>query len=294
METIAIRVSRHSIFYSPLIGTIAADFLEEEGLKGIYSVLQPGQRSRHLLASGEVEVMQSAVGSNFGPMEKGEETLPVHFAQINRRDGFFLAARAPEEPFEWKQLEGKSLIADHGGQPMLMLRYALAQEGVDWSKIDVIDAGSVSEMDAAYREGRGDFIHQQGPAPQQLQEEGLAHVVASVGAAMPEVAFSSLAATPEFLQTEKAKAFTRAYRKSREWVRTADAEEVAFAEKPFFPGLSHHALEHAIEAYRDLGCWEGDVAIPEDLYEQALEVFLAGGAITKRHPYSSVVVPPPD
>lgn len=293
MEKIAIMVSRHSAFYSPLIGTIAAGFLEEEGLQGTYAALPPGQRSRTLLASGEVEVMQSAVGSNFGPMEKGERNLPAHFAQINRRDGFFLAARAPEEPFAWSQLEGKTLLADHGGQPLLMLRYACKQQGVDWSKIDVVDAGAVGEMDAAYRDGRGDFVHQQGPAPQQLQHEGLAHVAASVGAAMPEVAFSSLAATREFLQTDKAKAFTRAYRKSREWVRTADVEEVAFAEAPFFPDVSQHALEHAIEAYRELGCWEGDIVIPEDLYNQAVEVFVSGGAVASAPRYDEVVAPPP-
>ena len=226
-------------------------------------------------------------------MEAGETDLPVHFAQINTRDGFFIAARAPEERFDWKQLEGHGFLADHGHQPMLMLRYAGAQQGVDWSRVEMIDAGSPAEMDAAYREGRGDFIHQQGPAPQQLQEDGYTHVSACVGAAMPPVAFSSLCATREFLATDKAKRFTRAYRKAREWVRTADVEEIAFAERPFFAELDLHPLEHAIEAYRELGCWEGDIAIPEDLYEQALEVFLHGDAIKKRHAYGDVVVEPP-
>ena len=293
MEKIAIMVSRHSAFYSPLIGTIAGEFLAQEGLEATYATLQPGQRSRHLLASGEVDVMQSAVGSNWGPMAAGETNLPRHFAQINRRDGFFLAARDPAEPFDWKQLEGRNLIADHGGQPMLMLRYATAQQGVDWSKINVIDAGGVDAMDAAFREGQGDFVHQQGPAPQQLEIDSAAQVVASVGAAMPAVAFSSLAATSEFLQSDRALAFTRAYRKSCEWARTADVEEVAFAEKPFFPEIGQHALEAAIRAYRELGCWEGDIEIPRDLYQQALEVFLRGDAIRERFAYEDVVSPPP-
>jgi hypothetical protein len=41
-----------------------------------------------------------------------------------------------------------------------------------------------------------------------------------------------------------------------------------------------------------LGCWEGGLAIPRDLYEQALEVFLYAGAITRRWAYDEVVAPP--
>lgn len=292
-ENIAVMVSRHAAFYSPLIASIAAGFLEREGLQATYAVLQPGQRSRHLLASGEVDVMQSAVGSNWGPMEAGETELPVHFAQINTRDGFYLASRQARSDFSWKDLEGSKLLADHGGQPMLMLRYAAREQGVDWSKIEVLDRGGVDEIDRAFRSGEGDFVHQQGPAPQQLEQEGVAHTVASVGEAMPAVAFSSLAATRAFVQSEKGRAFMRAYAQARAWVQTTSAAEIAAAERDYFPQADLSALQAAIERYQRIGTWQGDVAIPPDLYEQALEVFLSGGAITRRHPYAEVVVAPP-
>ncbi len=290
---IAIMVARHSAFYSPVIAAIAAGFLEQDGIEASYAVLQPGQRSRHLLASGQVDIMQSAVGSNWGPMEQGETDLPLHFAQINRRDGFFLAARKPKGKFQWRDLEGASLLADHGHQPLLMLKYAAHVQQVDWDKIKVIDAGSVEEIDAAFRAGKADYVHQQGPAPQQLESEGLGSVVASVGEAMPPVAFSSLMATREFLAGDAARAFVRAYRKSREWVRKAPAEEVAAKEASYFPGIDQGVLATTIRRYQRLGCWEGELGISRDLYEQALEVFLHGGAISKRHPYEEVVAPPP-
>ena len=294
MQPIAIMVSRHSAFYSPLIGAIAGGFLAEEGLEASYAVLEPGQRSRHLLAAGEVEVMQSAVGSNWGPMERGETDLPVHFAQINTRDGFFLSSREGRSGWSWKDLEGAELLADHGGQPMLMLRYAAKQQGVSWDRVKVFDGGGVDAMDAAFRAGRGAYIHQQGPAPQQLADDGMAHVVASVGEAMAPVAFSSLSATRAFVASEKARAFTRAYSRSREWVRTAAAAEIAAKEQSFFPKVSASALTAAIARYQALGCWEGDVAIPPELYEQALEVFLSGGAIRTRFSYGTVVAQPPE
>jgi len=292
-DALRIMVSRHSAFYSPLISTIAGGFLSEQSIEATYDVLQPGQRSHILLREDEVDVMQSAVGSNWGPMEKGETGLPVHFAQINRRDGFFLAARERDPEFHWKKLEGATLLADHGRQPLLMLQYAAREQGVGWDKIQAIDAGSVEEIDAAFRAGRADYVHQQGPTSQQLEHDGVGYVVASVGAAMPAVAFSSLLATREFLGTDRARAFMGAFRASRQWVRSASAEEIAAKEASFFPDIDRQVLVATIAAYQKLGCWAGDPAIPRDLYEQALDVFLHGNAIASRHPYEDVVVPPP-
>ena len=50
-------------------------------------------------------------------------------------------------------------------------------------------------------------------------------------------------------------------------------------------------LAAAIAAYQDLGCWEGGIAIPEDLYEQALTVFEHAGEIRRRHAYGEVCTP---
>ena len=102
-----IMVSRHSVFYSPLIATIAGGFLERHGLAAEYAILAAGQRSSALIGAGSVDIMQSAVSSNWKPMERGESPLPVHFAEINRRDGFFLVAREPDAAFEWKNSPGK-------------------------------------------------------------------------------------------------------------------------------------------------------------------------------------------
>src|SRR5690349_14083026 len=106
-----IMVARHSAFYSPVISTIAGGFLKDEGLNATYDVLPAGGRSHLLIRDGAVDIMQSAVSSNWRLIDAGEEPRPIHFAQINRRDGFFLAARHSRE-FAWKDLEGATLLAD--------------------------------------------------------------------------------------------------------------------------------------------------------------------------------------
>jgi NitT/TauT family transport system substrate-binding protein len=277
---IRVMASRHSAFYSPLLA--AVNMLRDEGHDVPYSVLAPGQRSHALLRDGEIDIMQSAVSSNWSAGEQGIDPLPVHFAQINRRDGFFLIGRRPEPDFQWTNLEGRVLLADYGAQPLAMLKYAVRHNGVDWLKIRIMDAGSADSMATAFSGGAGDYVHLQAPI-------AAGEIVASVGASMPPVAFSSLCCARDFQKTEAYRVFLPAYAKAREWVRSAPPGDVAAGEADFFPGVPFETLTHAIRAYQQLGCWEGSIEIPRDLYEQALEVFSTIGAITRQHPYEEVV-----
>jgi NitT/TauT family transport system substrate-binding protein len=275
-----IMASRHSAFYSPLL--CAVEFLKREGHEATYGVLGPGQQTYALIRDGAADIIQSAVSSNWNARERGVEPLPVHFAQINRRDGFFLAARAADPEFAWKKLEGATLLADHGPQPLAMLKYAVKHNGVEWSRIKVVNAPTPEKMIAAFRDGRGDYLHVQAPI-----RAGVA--VASVGAAMPPVAFSSLCCARQYRKTEACGAFVATYRRAREWVRSSPAGEVAAAETSFFPDVPAELLADAIARYQAIGCWDGEIEIPRDLYEQAIAVFVEARQITWRHPYEEVV-----
>jgi NitT/TauT family transport system substrate-binding protein len=294
MTNLRIMVSRHSAFYSPLLATFAGGFLQAEGLSGSYQVLPAGRTVGEFLAAGEVEVAQSAVSYSWSVLEKGKQPGVVHFAQINQRDGFFIAARQRAPAFAWNRLLEGRLMYVHGGQPEAMLRYALHKHGVDLSGVSGIDAGGTDAMLQAFRGGQGDYFHEQGPYPQQLEVEGHAQVVAAVGDAVGPVAFSSLAATREWLTRPEARGFMRAYRKARAWVRGAPAPEVAASLQSLFPGIAREALVRGLEAYQRLGCWDGEAVIDPAHYERALDVFQHAGLISRRHAFADMVVAPPD
>ena len=285
--------SRFSAFYSPLIATEVADFLKSEGLEAEFSVATPERPARAGLEGGTLDLIQSAVSASFSPLERGEGSDLVHFAQINQRDGFFLAGRTPDPDFAWAKLEGAGVLVDHGAQPLAMFKYAAHKQGLDYDAMRAIDAGGPDAMAAAFRKGDGDYVHLQGPGSQQLEADGVGHVVASVGEAIGPVAFSSLCATRAWLEAETARAFTRAYSKARAWVRESPPERVAEAEARWFPGIERAALTRTIAAYQGLGCWGGSIEIPRAAYEVTLDVFQHSGLIAKRHPYEAVVVTPP-
>src|SRR5215471_12857658 len=105
-ETLRIMVYRHSVFYSPLIAAIAGGFLKEEGLDAEYFPKPPQKNQYEMFRRGEVDIMQAAVSTSWDPLSKGIRDIPVHFAQINQRDGFFITRRGSGSSFDWNQLEG--------------------------------------------------------------------------------------------------------------------------------------------------------------------------------------------
>ncbi len=292
-DEISIQFTRFSAFYSPLIATIAGGFLQEEGFQPRHSVAPPGTSAIEGLANGTAHVCQSAPSQGFGPLEKGQPPPAVHFAQINEKDGFFLTARAPDPAFTWDKLRGKKVLVDHGGQPLAMFKYACHRRGLDYAAINAVNIPS-GQMDQTFRKGEGDYIHQQGPAPQQLEHDGVGHVVASVGDAIGPCAFSSLAARREWLPTDTAKRFMRAYRRARAWLITTPAAKVAEAEAAFFPAIDRAVLAATIACYQKLGCWTPHVAITRPAFDVALDVFQHSRLITMRHRYEDVVAAPPD
>jgi NitT/TauT family transport system substrate-binding protein len=292
-QDISIQFTRFSAFYSPLIATMAGGFLEQEGLRAKHSVSAPGVSAITGLVDGSVQVAQSAPSQGFGPLEQGKVPPVLHFAQINEMDGFFLAGRAAEPQFSWTNLKGKKLIVDHGVQPMAMFKYACHKRGLDVKDIELIDAGTTERMVEAFKKGDGDYVHLQGPGPQQLEHADVAHIVAALGPAIGPCAFSSLAATREWLASDAAKRFMRAYRKARAWLLATPAADVAKAEVSFFPDVDMGALTKTIATYQKLGNWTPHVEITRPAWEATNDIFLHAGLIKKRHRYEDVIAPPP-
>ncbi|MDH4323764.1 MAG: ABC transporter substrate-binding protein, partial [Betaproteobacteria bacterium] len=242
MAKIRIQFTLFSAFYSPLISAMSGGFLKAEGLDPEWSVSPPGVSAIASLKDGSAHVVQSALSQGFTSLDKGEAPAAVHFAQVNEMDGFFLTARKPDPAFSWRKLEGADVVMFKGGQPLAMFKYACHKAGIDFAKIRPLTPGGAAEIDKAFRDGEGQYVQQQGPYPQQLQADGVGHIVAQVGKQIGPCGFSSLAATREWLKTGMAKAFMRAYRKTRVYMNETPAAEIARAEKPFFPKIDEAVL----------------------------------------------------
>jgi NitT/TauT family transport system substrate-binding protein len=293
LEKINIQFTLFSAFYSPLISTMSGGFLKAEGLDPDWSVAPPGISALAALEDGSAHVVQSALSQGFTTLNKGETPATVHFAQVNEMDGFFLTGREADPGFTWDKLEGAELVMFGGGQPLDMFKYACHKAGIDFSKINAITAGGAADIDKAFRAGQGQYVQQQGPFPQQLVADGVGHIVAQVGPQIGPCGFSSLATTRDWLKTDMAKAFMRAYKKTRAYMNETPAAEIAKAEKPYFPNIDETVLADCIATYQTLGCWTPHVEITRAAYEVTLDVYEYAGLLNERYAYEQVCAEPP-
>jgi len=293
VEKIDIQFTLFSAFYSPLISAMSGGFLKAEGLEPVWSVAPPGKSALTALDDGTAHVVQSALSQGFTLLNKGETPTAVHFAQINEMDGFFLTARQADPVFTWNKLQGAEVILFKGGQPLDMFKYACHEAGIDFKKIKPVYLGGADEMDKAFRSGQGQYVQQQGPFPQQLQADGVGHIVAQVGKQIGPCGFSSLAAKRDWLTSDMAKAFIRAYTMTRSYMLATPAMEIAEAEKPYFPNVDVQVLADCIASYQQLGCWTPHVEITQAAYEKTLDIYEYNGLLKQRWRYDQVCAAPP-
>ena len=270
---------------------MSGGFLKQEGLDPEWSVSPPGVSAIAALEDGSAHVIQSALSQGFNSLGKGETPKAVHFAQVNEMDGFFITAREADPDFTWDRLEGAEVVMFKGGQPNAMFKYACHKAGIDYDKIVPVTPGGAADIDTAFRDGKGAYVQQQGPFPQQLEKDGIGHVVAQVGKQIGSCGFSSLAATAEWLESDMAKAFVRAYAKTRVYMNETPAAEIARAEKPYFPNTDEDVLADCIATYQKLGCWTPHVEITKPAYEVILDVFEHYGTLKERYSYEQVCAP---
>ena len=290
MATIKIMAIRHSAFYAPLLMTIKGGYLEKQGLQPEYQLATPDNPIEKNLLAGTAHLSQSAPAVSFKALEQGQQLDIVHFAAINNRDGFYLTAREPLQDFQWRHLHGQQVLVDHLFQPYATLRYVMHIHAADFDQVDKIDAGDVDAIDRAFRQGQGSFVHQQGPAPQQLEKDGKGHIVASIGEALGPIAFSSLCATREWLQTDMARSFLHAYQQAMDAVVDMPSTDICKLIHPMLPDIDQDVLTRTLDDYKKLKTWDKDISIDSMSYKNLLKVFLHSGYITRAHPQESCVL----
>ncbi len=297
MSLVNIEFTLFSAFYSPLILTMGGGFLKQEGLEYTWTVSPPGKSAIQGIIDGTADVIQSAPSQGFNPQHStiGSAQPEIrHFAQINEMDGFFISGRKADPDFQWKKLEGAEVVMFKGGQPNVMFRYACHKAGIDYDSIIPITPGGPKAIDDAFRNGEGQYVQQQGPFPQQLEANNMASILSMSGPLVGECAFSSLAASKQWLETDEAEAFCQAYRKAREFINYAEAKEIAEIQLPFFPQTTFDILESCIKSYQKLGCWTSHIEITKQAFDATQDIYIRMGSLSEKIPYYKVCSLPPE
>ena len=182
VERVRLVETFRNLFYTPIYVAVAGGFLYREGLNVLFSTA-PGDRSPiAMLGDGTADIVQSGISRSLMALDEGQDDAPLHFAEINQRDGFFLVSRGPAESWTWKDLEGSRLIpVGFTPVPWTSLRSAMRTNGVDLDRVRLIEGLSAEESIENFRAGEADYVHLPHPQAQQLIDEGAGHLATAVG-----------------------------------------------------------------------------------------------------------------
>ncbi|MBI9083243.1 MAG: ABC transporter substrate-binding protein [Desulfobacterales bacterium] len=295
-KTLRIAEAARSVFYIPILATVEAGFLAQEGYEGILGP-EPGKGADRLkqLNQGIVDVLGNTPTLSFLWLEQQVQgDLPVQVATVNHRDGFFLVGRKAGDDFRWKDLEGAGLVTSNFSlQPLASLRLCLSEiPGVDADKIRLLnDYANMALAAQAFRDGVGDFVHLQEPFASVLVEDGVGFLAASVGESLGPLAFSTLAMSRKFIRerADAAEAFMRAYHATLRWLDASTPEEIVSAIIRLFEGTSHNVLVRSVKNCKAIGCWQPDPVISRESYERMVDMWIQAGHMKRRYPFEQVV-----
>ena len=282
-----------SIFYTPIYVSVAGGFLEQEGLDVEFSTCPPP--FPHPLAAlhhDAADIVQSGIMRSIIASDWGAETVPLHFAKINSRDGFFIVGREPQETFDWETLRGSRVIpVGFSPMPWASFQFALRKHGLEPSELDLKLGLSLDDAVASFREGEAEFVHVAEPVVQQLISDGAGHLLTALAQENGHLAYSSFAATHRFLaaREDTAARFTSGFTKALRWLKSAAPGDAAGAVSEFFPDTSKEVLASAIGRYQSQEQWPSDAVLEQPEYDSLHEILLSAGMCRMRQPYEKVV-----
>ena len=282
-----------TLFYTPIYVSVAGGFLEKEGLDVDFKTC-PAEFAHPLSAlnRGGADIVQSGIMRSIIASDWGAETVPVHFAEINSRDGFFVLSRTKQELFHWKSLKGAKLIpVGFSPMPWASLQFALRRHGVEPTELNLVTGLNLDEAMAAFREGQADYIHVPQPAAEQLLDDGTGHLAVALGPENGPLAYSSFAATNHFLEShqETVHRFTVGYINALEWLAAHDAPEVGEAVSGFFPQVSLDLVVKSVARLKAQDNWTTNPTLAQPQFENLHDILIAAGLAKERQPYSKMV-----
>ena len=282
-----------TLFYTPIYVSVAGGFLEKEGLDVDFMTCPP--EFGHPLSAlnrGGADIVQSGIMRSIIALDWGAETVPVHFAEINSRDGFFVLSRTKQEPFRWQSLRGAKLIpVGLSPMPWASLQFALRRHGIEPAELDLVTGLNLDDAMDAFREGKAEYIHLPQPAAEQLLDSCEGHLAMALGPENGHLAYSSFAATNKFLesQQETVQRFTVGYANALEWLAVHEAPQVGAAVASFFPQVSLDIVVKSVARLKAQDNWPVHPALGRTQYKNLHDILIAAGLAKERQPYNKVV-----
>ena len=222
-----------SILYAPAYVAIAKGYFEEAGLDLTLSTAQGGDKSMAALLSNSADIALIGPETAIYVQNSDSPTKIPIFCGLTATDGFMLLGREKVDKFDWSMLKGKEILGFRpGSTPLLFLEAALRQNGIDPLKdVKLINNVAIPARVGSWLAGQNQFGIFIEPDASQLELDGKAHFMASIGETVGPADYTTFMATDKYINEnpQVIQTWTNAISKAQKWTLSQPPAEVAKA-----------------------------------------------------------------
>ena len=285
-----------SILYAPAYVAMTKGYFTEAGLDLTMSTANGGDKSMAALLSGGADIALIGPETAIYVQTSDSPTKARIFCGLTATDGFMLVGRDKVDKFDWKMLKGKEILGFRpGSTPLLFLEAALRRNGLDpQTDVKLNNNVGIPARVGSWLAGQNQYAIFIEPDASQLEMDGKAHFMASIGETVGFADYTSFMATDKYIHDNPAiiQAWTDAIAKGMKWTAAAPAEEIAGVLQQFFPAVNPKALVAAAQRYQRLKIWKSTPAIEPAAIEKFQDILVQGHVLepAKRVKFADIVL----
>ena len=207
-----------------------------------------------------------------------------------------LVGREKVDKFDWSMLKGKEILGFRpGSTPLLFLEAALRQNGLDPQKdVKLMNNVGIPARVGSWLAGQNQYAIFIEPDASQLELDGKAHFLASIGETVGLADYTTFMATDKYIRENKEtlQNWTNGIAKGMKWTAEAPVPELVKTLEQFFPGVDPKAMAASAERYRRLKIWKTSPVIEPAPMEKFQDILVQGHVLepAKRVKFQDLVV----
>lgn len=270
----------HSLLYVPSYVAMANGYFKDAGLDVEMSTANGGDKSMAALISGSADIALMGPEAAIYVLNSDSTTKARIFCGLTATDGFMLVGRDKVAKFDWAMLKGKDILGFRpGSTPLLFLEEAMRMNGVDPDKdVKLSNNLAVPARVGSWLAGQNEYAIFIEPDAAQLELDGKAYFLASIGATVGPADYTAFMATDRYIKDNPAvlQNWTDAIYRAQKWTAAASAADITRTIGGFFPGVNPQALTKAAERYQKLNIWKTSPVIAPKAIDKFQDILVHG------------------
>jgi NitT/TauT family transport system substrate-binding protein len=285
-----------SMLYTPAYVAITNGYFKDAGFDVALTTANGGDKSVAALISGSADIALIGPETTIYVANSDSTTKVRIFCGLTATDGFMLVSRTKIDKFDWSMLKGKEVLGFRpGSTPLLFLEEAMRMNGVNPdTDVKLLNNIAVPARVGAWLSGQGEFAIFIEPDASQLELDGKAYFLTSIGGTVGFADYTSFMATDQYLKDNPAiiQGWTDAIYRAQKWTAGASAADIVKAISGYFPGINPQAITAAAERYQKLNIWKSSPVIEPKAIDRFEDILVHGHVLddAKRVKFADLVV----